>query len=173
MGVFEVIQKRRSIRRYQNQSVEKEKIAMVLEAGRLGPSANNTQPCHLIVVTDSKRRESLRSSYNRDWFLKAPVIIVVCVNPKESWHRKDGEEYWKVDAAITMQNMVLTATELQLGTCWVTDFERNGEKEMKKALNIPKDIKVVAMTPLGYPDEEIGPATNRKPLAAIVHNEIW
>ncbi len=173
MDVFEAVQKRRSIRKYQDQPVEKEKLVKVLEAARLGPSANNTQPCHFIVITDPKTRESLRGGYNRDWFLKAPAIIVVCANPKESWRRRDGEEYWKVDAAIAMQNLVLTATELGLGTCWVTDFERNGEKEIKKALNIPKDIRVVAMTPLGYHDEKMGPATDRKPLEGMVHSEKW
>ena len=170
MGVFEAIQKRRSVRKYQNQPVEKEKIAKVLEAARLGPSAANSQPCHFIVVTDSKVRESLRDAYNADWFLKAPVIIVVCANPKESWRRRDGDEYWKVDGAIAMQNLILTATELGLGTCWVVSFD---EKELKKSLNIPKDFKVVAMTPLGFPDEIKGPVTDRKPLEAMVHSEKW
>jgi len=173
MGVFETIQKRRSIRKYQNLPVEKEKIVKVLEAARLGPSAANNQPCHFIVVTDPGIRESLRGAYNRDWFLSAPVIIVVCANPKEAWRRKDGEEYWKVDGAIATQNLVLTATELGLGTCWVAGFEKNGEKEIKKALNLPKNLKVVAMTPLGYPNEEKEPATDRKPLQTIVHNEKW
>ncbi len=170
MDVFEAIQKRRSIRKYQNKPVEKEKITKVLEAARLGPSAANAQPCHFIVVTDSKMRESLRTAYKADWFLKAPAIIVVCANPNMSWRRRDGEEYWKVDGAIAMQNLILTATELGLGTCWIANFDEN---ELKKALNIPKDFKVVAITPLGYPDEEKGPATDRNPLEAIVHSEKW
>jgi nitroreductase len=168
MNVFETIQKRRSIRKYQNRPIEKEKLTKVLEAARMGPSAANIQPCHFIIVTDTKIRECLRPAYNADWFLKAPAIIVVCANPKESWQRKDGEEYWKV--AIAMQNLILTATELGLGTCWVANFD---EKELKKSLNIPKDIKVVAITPLGYPDEEKGPAADRNPLEAMVHNEKW
>jgi len=173
MGVFETIQKRRSIRKYQNLPVEKEKIFKVLEAARLAPSATNAQPCHFIVVTEPAIRESLRCAYNRDWFLSAPVIIVVCANPKEAWRRRDGEEYWKVDGAIAMQNLVLTATELGLATCWVANFEKNGEKEIKKALNLPKDLKVIAMTPLGYPDEEKGPITERKTFETIVHTEKW
>ena len=72
-----------------------------------------------------------------------------------------------------MQNLVLTATDLGLGTCWVAAFERNGEEEIKKVLNLPKDLRVIAMTPLGYPDEEKGPIADRKPFETIVHNEKW
>jgi nitroreductase len=102
--------------------------------------------------------------------MQAPAIIVACADPKKAWKRNDGEEYWKVDAAIAMQNLVLAATELGLGTCWIAVFN---EKAVKKALNIPKHIRVVAMTPLGYPDEDKGPVTDRKTLNEIVHFEKW
>jgi nitroreductase len=75
-----------------------------------------------------------------------------------------------VDVAIAMQNMILTATELGLGTCWIADFD---EKAIRKALNLPSNIRVVAMTPLGYPAEEKHPVSDRKPLAEIVHHEHW
>jgi nitroreductase len=151
MDVFEVLKKRRSIRRYQT-------------------SADNRQPCHFISVTKPEVKNSLKAAFNADWFLHAPAIIVACVNPVESWRREDGEEYWKVDAAIAMQNLILASTELGLGTCWIAGFD---EKAAKKVLNIPKDIRVVAMTPLGYSDEEKGTPTNRKPLDTMLHREKW
>jgi len=172
VDVLESIKKRRSIRKYQTRPVENEKINVVLEAARLAPSANNQQPWHFIVVTEPEVRESLRLSYNEEWFVQAPVIVVVCADPDKAWRRgKIGaEEYWKVDAAIAMQNLVLVSTELGLGTCWIADFD---EKAAKKTLNIPKHIRVVAMTPLGYPAEEKGPVTDRKPLNEMVHYEKW
>ena len=170
MSVLDVLRKRRSIRKYLNKPVEEKKINQVLEAARLGPSAGNQQPCYFIVVTQPEVRESLRAAYNRDWFVQAPIIIVGCANPKETWRRSDGEEYWKVDLAIAMQNLILSATELGLGTCWIATLD---EKAVKKALNIPKEIRVVAMTTLGYPDEEKEPVTDRKPLEEIVHHEKW
>lgn len=172
MEVLEAIKKRRSIRKYQTKPVENEKINHVLEAARLAPSAANKQPCHFIVVTKPEARESLRAAYKpeRQWLMQAPAIVVACVDPKKSWKRNDGEEYWKVDAAIAMQNLVLASTELGLGTCWIATFN---EKAAKKALNIPEHIRVVAMTPLGYPDEEKGSVTDRKPLNEIVHYEKW
>lgn len=170
MSILEILRKRRSIRKYQAKPIENEKLNNILEAARLGPSAGNMQPCQLMVITKPEERESLKRAYNSDWFSKAPVIVAVCANPKEAWKRRDGEEFWKVDAAIAMQNMILAATELGLGTCWVVNFD---EKEARKALNVPKDFKVAAMTPLGYPDEELGPVTDRKPLNSILHFEKW
>jgi nitroreductase len=67
-------------------------------------------------------------------------------------------------------NLILAATELGLGTCWIANFD---EKAAKKALGVPNEIRVVAMTPLGYPGEEKGPVTDKKPLDKIVHNEKW
>jgi nitroreductase len=122
------------------------------------------------VVADPTKKEGLRAVYNREWFVKAPVIIVACVDPEEAWRRMDGEEYWKVDLAIAMQNLVLASTELGLGTCWIGAFN---EDAAKKALGIPKNVRVIAMTPLGYPAEEKGPVTDRKPLADIIHYDKW
>jgi len=170
MNVFDAIRKRRSIRKYKETGVEQEKLNTVLEAARLAPSATNKQPWAFIVVTDPHVKEQLRSSYDEEWFIKAPVIIVGCAVPDQAWRRNDGEEYWMVDVAIAMQNIVLAATELGLGTCWIADFD---EKAAKEALRIPEDVRVVAMTPLGYPDEEKGPVMGRKPLNSIVHYNQW
>jgi nitroreductase len=150
--------------------VEKEKLNRVLEAGRLAPSASNKQPWRFVVVTNEKVKEKLRAAYDEEWFVTAPVIIIGCAVPKEAWVRMDGQQYWMVDVAIAMQNMILTATELGLGTCWIADFD---EEATRKALKLPSGIRVVAMTPLGYPTEEKRPVRNRKPLTEIVHYELW
>ena len=170
MDVFEAIRKRRSIRRYEKKAIEKEKLLKVLEAARLAPSAANRQPWSFIVVTDSKVKKSLRSAYNANWFVSAPIIIVGCIFPEKAWIRQDGEEYWKIDIAIAMQNLILEAWEQGLGTCWIGDFN---EREAKAALGIPADVRVVAMTPLGYPSIQKSAITDRKPLEKIIHYEHW
>ena len=170
MQVFEAIRTRRSIRQYSSKPVEKDKLLKVLEAVRLSPSATNRQPWSFIVVTKPELKEKLREAYNRDWFVSAPVIIVACAHPDKAWVRSDGEEYWKVDVAIAMQDLILAAWEQGLGTCWIGAFR---EEEVKKALQIPDDVRVVAMTPLGYPAEEKGPVSNRKPLEEIIHYDGW
>lgn len=170
MNVFEAIRVRRSIRRYKPNAVEKEKLERVLEAGRLAPSATNRQPWHFVVITNPSVKEELRASYGQDWFVNAPVIIAVCADSGSAWVRRDGEEYWKVDAAIAMQNMILCATEEGLGTCWIAAFK---DEAARKTLKIPERIRIVAFTPVGYPDETKGEVTDRKPMNEIVHYEHW
>jgi len=170
MDALTAIKKRRSIRAYKKDPVDEDKLNKVLEAARLAPSAANKQPWRFIIVTDPLTKEKLRAAYNEEWFIQAPVIIVGCAVPEESWRRSDGEQYWKVDLAIAMQNLVLASTELGLGTCWIGAFN---EKAARKTLGIPKNIRVVAMTPLGYPAEEKGPVTERKPINDITHHDKW
>jgi nitroreductase len=170
LDVFEAVRTRRSIRAYQDKPVEKEKLTEVLEAGRLSPSAVNYQPWHFIAVTDKVARESLLPAYNHKWFVDAPAIIVACALPENAWSRQDDEEYWKVDVSIALQSMILAARGLGLGTCWIGAFN---EEEVKKALGIPKEVRVVAMTPLGYAAEQKGPVVDRKHLDEIVHSDRW
>ena len=170
MGVFEVIQSRRSIRKFRKDPVEEAKLRNVLEAARLAPSAKNLQPWRFIVVSDSRIKGGLKAAYGSEWFTSAPVIIVACALPEEAWVRMDGEEYWKIDIAIAMQNLILAATEEGLGTCWIGAFN---EEAVKRELGIPAKVRVVAMTPLGYPDEKKEKVTARKPLAEIIRNNHW
>ncbi len=170
MDLLEVFKKRRSIRKYKAAPIEKEKLFRVLEAGRLAPSAANKQPWYFIVVDNEEVKKKLFNAYPSEWFIKAPAIIVACADPSLAWKRKDGEEYWKVDLAIAIEHIVLQAYSEGLGTCWVCAFN---ESEAKKALNIPEGIRVVAMIPIGYPDEEKGEVTNRKQLKEIVFMNSW
>ncbi|MBO3763119.1 MAG: nitroreductase family protein [Thermoproteota archaeon] len=170
MDLMEVFRKRRSIRKYKATPIEKEKLFRVLEAGRLAPSAANKQPWNFIVVDNEEVKKKLFNAYPSDWFVKAPVIIVACANPSLAWKRRDGEEYWKVDLAIAIEHMVLQAYSEGLGACWVCAFN---ETEVKKVLNIPEEVRVVAMIPIGYPDEEKGEVTNRKQLREIVFMNSW
>lgn len=107
----------------------------------------------------------------------APMFIVICADPDQSGH-KDGKEYYLVDAAISFEHLVLAAAAEGLGTCWLGGMI--DEAAVKKELNIPDNLKVVAITPLGYPDEGILKglvneairkaisADSRKPLSDIV-----
>jgi len=168
MEVFEAIRTRRSIKRYSNKPVEKDKLLKVLEAARLSPSAGNRQPWRFIVVTDPEKKESLRPPYRRDIVLSAPVVIVGCALPSESFAEA---EFWKIDVSIALQDLVLAAWEEGLGTCWMGVFHE--EDEIKKALGIPRDVRVVAMVALGYPAEKKDPVSDRKLLEEITGYNHW
>lgn len=168
MDVFEAIQTRRSIRKYMEKPVGQKKLAKILEAVRLAPSAMNKQPYNLVVVTDNQTKEKLSSACNQEW--TAPTMVVVCAFPDRSWIREDGEEYWKADVAIAMYSLSLAAVEEGLGTCWIAAFK---EEEVRRILGIPSDVRIMAMTPLGYAAEKKGPVTKRKTLEELIRYEKW
>lgn len=170
LDVLEAIRTRRSIRSYLDKPVEDEKLQKILEAARLSPSAVNFQPWDFVVVQEKAAKERLLQAYNRAWFAKVPVVIVVCASPEKAWRRIDGEEFWKVDAAIAAQSMVLAATSEGLGTCWICAFD---EKTVKEALGVPENVRVVALLALGYVAEKKEPVTERKTLEQIVHFDHW
>ncbi len=159
MDVFEAIKLRRSVRAYRDKPVEKEKIQKLLEAARLAPSAKNRQEWRFIVVTDKRTRELLVDACKGQKFVgEAPLIIVGLADPSVS-------RWYKVDLGISMEHIVLEATELGLGTCWIGAFY---EDKVKEILNIPENKEVVALLTVGYPREEGSRLTGRKKLEEIV-----
>lgn len=169
MGFLDVARKRFSARSYLARDVEEEKLLAVLEAARVAPSACNLQPWQIFAVRDIQMKMELYEAYPRDWFKKAPVILVVCSDHTQSWKRYDGKDYSDVDAAIAADHITLAAADLGLGTCWIGAFDA---VKCRKALNLPEYIEPVAMLPLGYPAEEVSSQrhnTRRKSLEEIVH----
>jgi len=169
MSFADIIKNRYSVRDFKHTPVEEGKLSQVLEAARWAPSACNNQPCFCIVVRDNARKQVLRPAYNREWFIGAPVIIAVCVDVSSAWRRSDGVSYAFVDAAIVMDHIILAATELGLGTCWVGAFKT---AEAKKALSLPDTIEPVVFTPLGYAKQPMASKT-RKPLEQTVCWELF
>ncbi len=168
----ELAENRRSVRAYKPDAVPEELVQQVLEAGRLAPSACNKQPWRFIVVRSETGRRALGAAYAREWFWKAPIVIAVCILPKEAWVRSyDGKNYAMVDGALAMDHMMLAATELGLGTCWIGAFDPAAAREI---LNLPDGVEIVGMTPLGFPDVEPNPRLrSRRPLGETVMKERW
>jgi nitroreductase len=173
MDVFEAIHRRRAVRQYSPAPVKKEDIHTILDAANWAPSGMNRQPWEFVVVTGKKIGEigasyrkvseeytknwnlsPMRGSLTREEFIQfagtyggAPVVIVVLTNTNESSDlRKANLE----SASASMENLLLAATALGLGTCWMTGPLRD-EKVLRNLLAIPEDKEIVAITPLGYP----------------------
>ena len=160
MEFRKLIHARRSIRGYRPDAVPEESLARILEAARLAPTAANRQPFQLIVVTEPSTRARFREAYDRDWFWTAPMIIVGCVEPAKAWQRPDGFNAAEVDLSIVMDHLILAATDEGLGTCWICHFD---EGRVKEILGIPPEVRVIAMTPLGYPAAEPRPFQRKAP----------
>jgi nitroreductase len=169
MNFFDLIQQRYSVRAYKADPVEEDKLRQVLEAARLAPTAANRQSFQLIVIHTAGRQAELRRIYHREWFSQAPLIIGICGRPDEAWVRRDGQNYYDVDAAIAFDHLILAAASLGLGTCWVAAFDPAAAHEV---LGLPKEVAPIAFTPLGYPADQSGPK-ERKPLTQLVRYEHW
>ena len=167
MDVFEAVTQRKSIRKYKDKEIEKEKLIKVLESARIAPSASNRQEWKFIVVKDENTRNKLVSAAHDQKFVgQAPVTIVACSTESERI-MPCGQHAYTVDLSIAVSFMMLEATELGLGTCWLGAFD---EEAVKEILGIPSDIRVPAMFTLGYADEN-PVARPRKALKDIVCHE--
>ena len=173
MDFTKVVQERRSLRNYLDKPVEREKLNYVLEAARQAPSWKNLQCWRFIIVENMAGRKSLAESMGetnpgRKALLTAPIVVVLCAIPSESvvW---EGKDMMMLDAGLAMEHLVLAATDQGLGTCWLGMFS---EEIARKTLNVPDNVRVVAMTPLGYAAEKRNPRP-RKALSEIVYYEKW
>ncbi len=166
MKVLDVIQKRQSVRKYKEDPISEKALMRVLEAARLAPSGKNFQPWKFIIVKDKALKEKLAQASAGQFFMaEAPIIIVGCGYPDNCYaHMGRYMKSWSVDVTIALEHLILQAQEEGLGTCWIGSFE---EEEVKAILNIPENVKVLALTPLGYPDE-IPRSRGRKSLDEII-----
>ncbi len=173
MNLYEAIQKRRSVRKFQDKRIPEEVLQRVLDAGRLAPSAVNLQPWRFIVIRDLeiKRRllECTRGAKHLH-LVMGDVSIVACGNERDCYQRQgDYMKTFAIDVSLALDHMMLAATAEGLGTCWIGAFN---EGKVKELFDIPDPWRVVGMTPLGYPDEE-PEFRGRKSLDEIICYEKW
>lgn len=184
MELLEAINSRHSIRKFNNNPVEEEKLQAILDAVRMSPSWANTQCWRMIVVKDRMVCEKLSElSYVESFFAtrgykinpskkalaEAPVDIILCADPDVSgsiW----GQDYYLVDAGIAAQNLMLAAHAQGLGSVFVGVFQ---EDKIKNMLDIPEKIRIVGIFPVGYPAEEKKTGPARKPLKEICFFDKW
>jgi nitroreductase len=166
---IELAKARYSCRKYDSRPVEKEKLDLILEAGRVAPSAVNLQPWHFYVIREKADLERFYGAYHREWFRSAPCVIVICADHNKSWKRKeDGKDHADVDISIATDHMTLQATALGLATCWICNFYVDKTREL---LQLPDHLEPVVILPVGYPLDSSDPqrhADKRKPLSEIV-----
>lgn len=184
MDTFETIRTRRSVRRFVEKPVENQKLQSILESVRLAPSCGNIQCWRLVVVRDSTVRKAiseLTGSFDRSshyvsgvntakkGIAEAPVLLVLCADPSQFGPLQD-RNYHLIDIGIAAQSLMLAVRALGLGTVFVGVFD---EEEIRGLLNIPQNIRVVGLFPLGYPRRSSEKRTTRKPLREFVFYDKW
>lgn len=169
--MLDAIAKRCSVRAYTSDPVSESDLNAVLEAAFAAPSANNSRPWHVVVVTDAATRKTLATVHQWAGFCaQSPVVLAICAEEVASPH------WWIEDCSAVTENILIQAAALGLGTCWIgirggegKGFER--EEMVRSALNLPAGIRCLCLISLGHPASVPQPKTPG-PMEHI-HRESW
>ncbi len=146
MEFIKLAEERYSLRKFSDKPIEKEKLDLVLKAGRLAPTACNYQPQRILVIENEDALAKLKQC--TQYHFSAPMALLICYDKLVSWKRSfDGKDSGDIDASIVTTQMMLQATDLGLGTTWVGHFDPN---QIIKEFLLPENIVPVALLPLGY-----------------------
>lgn len=150
MNFIDLAKDRYSVRRFSDKEIEKKKLDLILEAGRVAPTAVNYQSQRIMVMNDitslTKLKECTRYHFN------APLVLLVCYDSSVSWKNpKSNEDNGKFDATIVATHMMLQVAELGLGTTFVADFD---PEMIRKVYNLPDYLHPIVLLPMGYPHEK-------------------
>jgi nitroreductase len=158
--LMEVIMKRRSIRRFISRPVERELIEQCLEAARLAPSAENSQPWRFVVIDEPKLKRKVADAAFSGlytvcrWAKEAPVLVVAIAKLDIIANRIgsliQGTQYYLLDMGIAGEHFVLKAAELGLGTCWIGWFN---SRRLRRILKLPRKFRIAYLIAVGYPAE--------------------
>ncbi|MGB6129781.1 MAG: nitroreductase family protein [Psychrilyobacter sp.] len=153
MDFLQLAKERYSVRKFSNKKVEQEKINLILEAGKLAPTAVNYQPQRILVIESDDSLNKLKECTK--YHFNAPLAMLICYDNTISWKRSyDNKEMGEVDASIVATQMMLEITNLNLGTTWVGHFD---PQKIIEAFSLPENIIPVGLFPIGYPDENSVP----------------
>jgi nitroreductase len=164
MAILKIIKERRSIREFRKKEIPEEIIDKLIEALIWAPSAGNLQSRKFYFVFDQKTKEKLAiAAFGQNFISDTPLVIVGCTDEKISLrYGERGKNLYSIcDVSASIQNMMLIAEEEGLAACWVGAFN---EKEVSKILNLPENLRPIAIIPVGYPAEkpEAPPRVSKK-----------
>ena len=168
-SVLSTILDRRSIRSYSSKKVDRDDIIKILTAASWAPSGNNLQPWRFSVIVNNELVKKLSSlTIYHGWVQTSPCLIAVFLDT-QAIDDKVSDIYLKHTQAIgaAIQNMLLTAHELGLGTCWIGEILKNEDK-VKNLIGIPKELQLMAVISVGYPNKDS--KSKRKDLAESIIN---
>lgn len=159
---IEIIHQRKSVRNFTEQKVTDEQVDILLAAAMAAPTGKNRQPWEFIVVRDREVMDSWAGKLPYAKMLKqASLAIVVCGNSNEE---NGGSSYWEVDCSAATQNLLLAAESMGLGAVWTAAYPyADRESVVRDEYNMPDDIRVLNIIPIGYPTGKEKPKDKYKP----------
>ncbi len=161
MEAMEAIRKRRSVRKYTGDPIPRSDLESIVDAGRLAATGGNKQPWEFIVVTEAATIEKLKVA--AQWMDKAAAIIAVVMDSSSRW--------WVEDGSAAIENILLAATAMGYGSCWLEGWTLPREDEFKELLDVPAEKRLLTLIPVGVPSE--WPSKEKKPLAEVLYWESY
>lgn len=161
MDALEAIRKRRSVRDYTGDSISREDLETIVDAGRMAATGYNKQPWDFVVVTNPETINKLKIA--AQWMDKAGAIIAVVLDP--------SARFWLEDGSAAIENMLIAATALGYGSCWLEGYTLPLEMEFKALLDVPEEKRLLTLVPIGVP--VTWPTQEKKPLAGVIHWETY
>jgi len=164
MEILELIKKRRSVRAYKDKPISKEALEYLMEAARFAPTARNIQPWEFIAVTHKENLEKIgQLAENARFMAQAQACLAIFC---------DDTKYYLEDGCAATQNILLAATALGIGSCWVAGDKKPYCIQISKLLNVPPSFKLVSLVALGYPQaEDSFRVIDKRVLKALIHWE--
>jgi len=153
MDVFQAVKERRSIRSFLRKDIPEDVLPRLIDALRWAPTAGNLQSRKFFFIRDERTKKQIAvAALNQDFLSTAPVVVVGCADSSIGirYGRRGIELYSIQDVAVSVMAMMLVAFENGLGTCWVGAFQ---EAEVSKILDLPENLRPVAIIPVGYPEK--------------------
>ena len=170
MDVYTAISTRKSVRGYRDKDVPEEVMTRLLEAARLAPSASNRQEWRFVMVRDPETRKRLVDAADGQRFVGQAPVVLACCAETDGYEMSCGHQCYPIDVTIAVDHITLCAAAEGLGTCWIGAFD---EGQVREILSIPAQIRVVALLPVGYPQDPAPVAKKRLSLKEIVKYERW
>ena len=171
MSFVDIARERFSERHFAPTPIEPEKLDLIMEAGRLAPTARNLQPQRILVVQNPEGLEKIDRGTNCRF--GAPCVFVLAYDMNVASHNPDVVDFGIVDTSIVATHMMLQAQELGVHSCWVGLIDPS---ELRRQFNIPRNLRIISVMPMGYPAEESHPAhlhEESQPVEALFFNEAY
>lgn len=163
MDAIEVLKQRRAVRTFEDKPIPKNILEDIIDCGRLAPSGNNAQPWHFVVVTDKDTLKFISEKATYGKFIKDAAACVVVYCDKDNRHHLE-------DGSAATENIMLAAKAYGISSCWVAGYDRSYENDINERLNVPSNLRMISIIPLGYSQDNPSPR-NKKSLQDVIHWE--
>ena len=160
MDALETIRRRRTVREFTGEPIRRPDLETIVDAGRLAPSGYNRQPWDFIVVTEQTMINELKVA--AQWMEQAGAIIALVLDAQST-------RFWREDGSAAVENMLLAATALGYGSCWLQGYTEPLEEQFKALLGVPDDKRLLTLVPIGVP--VVWPDKEKKTLDEVIHWE--